>query len=468
MWDFQKYKENIAAVDDSGNQILYRELSEMEIRIKELCNRKIVVALCRNTIGSFAGYAAMINAKAVPLQVPHDMDRILLAELVKAYEPDYIWLPAEKKHEFPNAEEVFERYGYCLLKTKYKAETEIYSELALLLPTSGSTGSPKYVRQSYRNILANTESIVQYLNLDSTERSITTLPMNYTYGLSIINTHLYVGAKVLLTDRTLMQKGFWEFFAQEKATSFGGVPYTYEMLDKLRFFQMDLPSLRYMTQAGGKLDPELHKKFAEYARESGRKFIVMYGQTEATARMAYLPAEKAIEKCGSMGIAIPGGRFELIDSEENVIKETDVVGELVYEGANVTLGYARRRKDLGKGDELEGRLVTGDMAKRDTDGFFYLVGRRKRFLKMFGKRINLDEIERLIKERFKDIDCAVVGTDDNMYLFVTNEAVQKDARSYIAETVHIHISAVKSAFIRSIPRNDSGKVIYAELIKYCK
>jgi acyl-coenzyme A synthetase/AMP-(fatty) acid ligase len=149
--------------------------------------------------------------------------------------------------------------------------------------------------------------------------------MSYTYGLSIINSHLWAGASIVLTQKTLMQKEFWQQFKDYGATSFGGVPYIYEMLEKLRFFRMDLPALRTMTQAGGKLSPELHRKFAEYAQANGKKFVVMYGQTEATARMSYLPAEKSLEKYGSMGIAIPGGEFSLIDVEGNGIKEPEVV-----------------------------------------------------------------------------------------------------------------------------------------------
>ena len=201
----------------------------------------------------------------------------------------------------------YKSYNYVLLKTGYEKKYALYDELGLLISTSGSTGSPKLVRQSYLNVMDNARSIAKYLKLDETERPITTLPMNYVYGLSIINSHFLTGAVLLLTDKTLMQKEFWNFFKEAEATSFGGVPYTYEMLDKLRFYNMQLPSLRTMTQAGGKLTPELHEKFAIYAAENNKNFIVMYGAAEATSRMGYLPPDKAIEKKGSMGIPIPGG-----------------------------------------------------------------------------------------------------------------------------------------------------------------
>lgn len=287
--------------------------------------------------------------------------------------------------------------------------------------------------------------------------------MNYTYGLSIINSHVQVGATILLTGSTVVSRDFWDFMKREHATSFGGVPYTYEMLKRVRFFRMDLPDLRTMTQAGGKLSPELHKEFAEYAINKNKHFIVMYGQTEATARMAYLPYEKALEKFGSMGIAIPGGRFDLIDTSGKVITEPDVVGELVYEGTNVTLGYAECGADLVKGDERNGRLETGDMAKMDEDGYYYVVGRKKRFLKLFGNRINLDEIDRMTKKEFPEIDCASAGTDELMKVYITNEDYKGKVEELIADRTHINNSAFTVLVVDKIPRNEAGKILYKEL-----
>ena len=229
---------------------------------------------------------------------------------------------------------------------------------------------------------------------------------------------------------------------------------------------MNLPALRYMTQAGGKLSPELHYKFAQWAVENNKKFIVMYGQTEATARMSYLPAEKSLEKYGSMGIAIPGGRFSIIDVNGEIIQTPDTVGELVYEGENVTLGYAECGEDLAKGDERFGRLITGDMAKFDKDGYFYIVGRKKRFLKIFGNRVNLDETERLIKTEFPDLDCACGGVDDNMKIFLTVSNRNKDVINFIADKTGLNASAFTIINISSIPKNESGKTLYSQLEKF--
>lgn len=255
-------------------------------------------------------------------------------------------------------------------------------------------------------------------------------------------------------------------FKSEGATSFGGVPYTYEMLDRLRFYRMQLPTLRYMTQAGGKLIPELHAKFAEYAANNEKKFIVMYGQCEATARMGYLPAEKAVEKCGSMGVAIPGGQFKLIDVDGNEITDVLTTGELVYEGENVTLGYAECGDDLIKGDERGGILQTGDMAQFDQDGYYYIVGRKKRFLKIYGNRVNLDEMDRLIKGKFEGIDCASAGVDDHMYIFVTDEGIADEVREFVVFKTKLNPAAFKTIVIDEIPKNDAGKILYKELTKY--
>lgn len=467
MWDLAKFATNTALIDEWGNSLSYEELNNaVNHIIAHVDNRALVFCMCENKIGSVVGYTAFIEGNIVPVLLNSHMDCELLNALLETYKPRYLWLPKEQAAQYENMSSLLVLYDYSLLQTNYGVQQELYEELALLLTTSGSTGSPKFVRQSYANIKANTESIIEYLNIDSSERAITTLPMNYTYGLSIINTHLMVGATILLTDKTLVQKEFWNFFREERATSFGGVPYTYEMLDRLRFYRMDLPYLRYMTQAGGKLTPELHEKMAKYAQEAGKEFIVMYGQCEATARMGYLPAKMAVQKRGSMGVAIPGGKFRLIDAEGKDIQEPEVVGELVYEGANVTLGYAECMEDLAKGDERGGILQTGDMAKRDEDGYFYIVGRKKRFLKVYGNRVNLDEIDRMIKAQFDNIDCASAGVDDHMYLFVTREELAHPVKSFIVEKTKLNPMAFKTVVIDEIPKNDAGKTLYKELAKY--
>jgi acyl-CoA synthetase (AMP-forming)/AMP-acid ligase II len=455
MWNFNKFADNTAFIDEIERRYSYSFLqNEGEKLAARIGGRKLVFCLCSNTIGSALGYTAFLNNRIVPLMLDAGLNNDSLSALIEKYKPDYIWKPDESAE-----------FGYALEKTPFDNAFPMHDDLALLLTTSGSTGSPRFVRQSYANIRSNTESIAEYLRLDASERPITTLPMSYTYGLSIINSHLYVGASIILTQKSFMQKEFWERFRNCKATSFGGAPYSYEILDKLRFYKMNLPSLRVMTQAGGKLPPELHRKFAEFASETGGKFIIMYGQTEATARMSYLPPEKSLEKPGSMGIAIPGGEFSLIDVDGNVIDQSGATGELVYKGPNVALGYAESGADLKKGDENGGVLITGDMAKRDEDGYYYIVGRKKRFLKIFGARVNLDETESLIKAAFSAGDFACGGVDDKLKIFITEVSQKESVIKFLAEKTGFNRAAFEVAVVAKIPRSESGKILYGELSK---
>ncbi len=467
MWNLNQFKNNIAVITENGEKITYEQLNkycrELTDQIGKRC---LVFNLCKNEIGSLVGYIGFLNAGIVPVMLKADLDDELLSECINTYKPDFLHVPLDIAQKFKDCEKVYTHLDYALLKTPYNNVFELNDELALLLTTSGSTGSPKLVRQSYKNIRANTASIIKYLEIDEKERAITTLPMNYTYGISIINTHLMAGASLVLTEKGLMQKEFWQQLKESEATSFGGVPYTYEMLDRLRFFRMQLPFLTTLTQAGGKLAPVLHEKFAKWAQENNKKFVVMYGQTEATARMSYLPPEKAVEKYGSMGIAIPGGKFSLIDVNGVDITEPETVGELVYEGDNVTLGYAENGTDLKKGDERGGRLVTGDMAKFDKDGFFYIVGRKKRFLKIFGNRVNLDETERMIKSNFSNIDCACCGKDDMMSIFLTDSVYNERVLNFMTLKTGLNRAAFKIHDIDEIPKNEAGKTLYKELEQY--
>lgn len=427
--------------------------------------RCLVFLLAENVPEAIAGYVGFLSHGVVPVMVDAVLDAELLAGLVARYRPSFVWMPRERREEFPKASEVFSLGGYVLLDRGEKAPFPLAPELALLMTTSGSTGSPKLVRQSYENLRANTASIIEYLQMDASERAITSLPLHYVYGLSILNTHLAVGASVVVTRETLFSRDFWRLMREQEVTSLGGVPYTYAMLKRLRFSRMELPALRTLTQAGGKLDPELHAAFARDCAAKGRRFFVMYGAAEATARMGYLPAEFALSHAGAMGRAIPGGRFELVDAEGCVIQRPGESGELVYYGANVTLGYATSGADLIKGDERHGRYATGDVARCDADGIYTIVGRKKRFLKLFGKRTNLEEVEHLLRQRFGG-EAACAGVDDHLYAFVTDETVLPEVVPYLSAKLGLHPSAFRARQIAAIPKNAAGKTVYRELEQY--
>lgn len=467
MWNLTKFSKNIVVIDEYGQKKTYAELDCFTNKLSTLLpSRSFVFSFCENNIGSLFGYVAFLNNKVVPLLLNKDLDMDLVAKLIERYQPTHYWVPKAYRDLFnnDNSEIIIEAYDYILIASNYKSSI-MHEELALLLPTSGSTGSPKLVKQSYSNIEENALSIADYLELDETERPITMLPINYSYGLSIINSHIMVGATILMTTKSLLQREFWDFFKRNEATSLAGVPYNYQILKKIKFFKMALPSLRYMTQAGGRLALQLHKDFAEYANENKLKFFVMYGQTEATARMGYLPPLETLNKCGSIGIPIPGGQFYLISDSGKKIEEKNKIGELVYEGPNVTLGYAQKKTDLIIGDERRGVLITGDMAQKDDDGFYSIVGRKKRFIKLFGNRVNLDDAERILQNEFNELECVCSGHDDEMMIFITitDDEMKNRIRSFIAHKLGIHFSAFQVKNILSIPKNESGKVQYRAL-----
>lgn len=429
IFDLIKYNSRTAIITDNGTSLTYAELANrVQDRAQLLQEGVLEFCMCRNDVDSIVHYLACLEAKAPVVLLDAQKDEATIQRLRDIYQPSV---------------------------------TTCHPDLALCLTTSGTTGSPKLVRLTLRNLLSNAESIVQYLQLDANERPITMLPMYYSFGLSIINSHLLCGATILLTDKTYAQRDFWNFFKEYQATSMAGVPYTWEMLKKLCFFRMDLPSVKTMTQAGGKLNADIAREYIQNAKQADRKFIVMYGQTEATARMSYLPWDQAEEKCGSVGIAVPGGRFELVDDQGNVIQESHTDGELIYYGDNVSMGYAERAEDLLKGDENQGRLATGDIARRDDDGFYYITGRKKRFVKIWGNRCNLDQIEQLVKTL--TTPCACVGVDDLVTIFVTSENLEQDIKQLLTAKTGLNSRAFDVRMIDAISVTESGKIDYATL-----
>lgn len=458
--DYSLYGDEVALISDNGIEVSYSSITQYSQELSAFLKpRSLLFCLCNNEVGSMLGYLSFLEQGVVPVMLDASKDLDLLNKLLRLYKPSYIWLPSSIYS--PEYGEIkYVAFNYVL--TSFCDESiDFCSELALLLTTSGSTGSPKLVRLSYDNVRSNAESIAEYLNITSDERPITSLPMYYSYGLSVINSHLIKGATILLTDKPVIQKEFWAFAKEQKATSIAGVPYTYEMLKRLRIFRMDLPELKTMTQAGGKLNANLAQEYIEQATASGKKFVVMYGQTEATARMSYLPVDKALEKYSSIGIAIPGGKFSLIDVNGQEITEPEVDGELVYTGRNVSLGYAECRADLAKGDENHGVLHTGDIACRDVDGFYYITGRMKRFVKIYGNRVNLDATEQLVKEI--TTSCACVGVDDKITVFITESDKAEAIKSLLVKKTGLNVRAFAVQTIDNIPKNPAGKVQYAEL-----
>jgi acyl-coenzyme A synthetase/AMP-(fatty) acid ligase len=454
----KKEKSSIAAIEITGASISYGELNNFANEFHSaINNRTLIFILSENTIGSLAGYVASLSVGVIPLLVSCNTDSGALNNLVAGYLPEYFWLPERLAGEY-NYKLIFKKFGYVLLRTGLKS-FKLNENLSLLLSTSGSTGSVKLVRHSYLNVEKNARNVAEFFELNPEERPVAILPIHYTMGLSVITSHLFAGSTILLINAALTDRVFWKFIKEQKASSFTGVPFSFEVLYKLRFFNMELPDLKLLTQGGGKLSNELFKEYAEFARKTGKRFIATYGQTEGTARMAYLPADQATNKTGSIGKAIPNGQFSLVDEHGKEINKIEAEGELIYRGPNVTLGYAISGEDLIKGDENKGVLVTGDIARRDTDGYYYIIGRKSRFLKLYGSRISLDESEHIIKSSF-NIDCICTGNDLLMKIIITDKNKKDLIKQFMVEKTRLYHKAIEIVVVDELPKNEAGKPIY--------
>ncbi len=466
-WNFNRtIFNNIALIDTNvGKEITYYQLDQLS---NQLCRylksdkKRLAFLLCDNSFESILSYLSLLRSKVTVLLLDSKLDVQLLDKLISTYKPEYILTNNQRSFQNYNSRVVTNGIFFSTIK-RISSDYNIFADTAVLLSTSGTTGSSKLVRLSYKNLQANAKSIVEYLKISSDERPITSLPMSYSYGLSIINSHLLAGATIVLTDGSIVLRNFWKIFNENQCTSFAGVPYSYQLLYKTKFDKLQLPTLRTLTQAGGNLSETYQKYFSEYAKKKKIKFYVMYGQTEATARISFVPPNQLSNKYGSIGIPIPGGKLNF-SSDGNMIDHTADQGEIVYQGDNVMLGYATNRTSLSADDELKGTLFTGDLGKKDKDGFFYITGRAKRFIKIFGLRISLDELERMIENEFH-IPTACIGQDDKLEIFIqtANDSMKFEVNNKIKKIYKLHNSVLSIRNIDLIPVTDTGKRDYKKL-----
>lgn len=394
---------------------------------------------------SVAVYLGALRRNHVPLLVAPDLSPSLLDPLCERF----------------GIGRLFNGNGWATVGAGGAYSPAVHPSLGLLMSTSGSTGSPKLVRLSLENLAANAGSIRKYLVLGTDDRAITSLPLSYSYGLSVLNSHLAAGAGIVLSDAGVTTPEFWNLVRAEAVTGLTGVPTTWRMLRRMRFERMDLPTVRQMTQAGGRLDPEEIVWLGELAQRTGRRAFIMYGQTEATARIAYLQPDRILDKPGSIGQAIPGGELWLVDAEGAPVIAAEVEGQLVYRGPNVMLGYAESVPDLALGPTLNA-LPTGDLARRDADGHYWITGRLKRFVKLFGNRFGLDEVEQHLRER--GLDAGAVGRDDVMMIgVVAAPETLAVLRQDMASHYRLHPSAIHLYALDALPRNAAGKLLHGEL-----
>ncbi len=401
--------------------------------------RALVMLKCRLTPATLAAYLALMADGHVPLLVEADLAPELADALATRYRVDAVL--------DPEADPPLAFTGH--------APVPLAPELALLLTTSGSTGSPKLVRQSHAGIAAHAVAIATYLGLDQDERPWLHLPMSYSYGLSVIHSHLAVGATLHLARATVMEPAYWEGLAAAGATSIAGVPFHYAAIRRLGEARLEIPTLKTLTQAGGRLPPALVSHFSQWAARTGRRFIVMYGQTEAGPRVAWLPPDRALAAPDAIGIPIPGVAIDLVDPDGAPVPAGQP-GEIRVRSPAVMLGYAHGPADLARGDDQGGTLLTGDIARLGDDGLYRIVGRSARLLKIFGLRVNLDEVE----SRLQGLGhpALAFGEDDRLKILLEGEGDPAAVRQRVVELFSLPPRGIEVRSGPPVARAASGKV----------
>ena len=461
--NIEKFKKNIALEFDN-KKFTYNDIIKFGSNFKFLKkNKKLILVICEYNLDLISGYVNFLRFNQLVFLVDNNLSNEKYLKLIKNYKPQYIYLSKNnyKKNKFVDFQIKKKFNDYYFLEYRKNNSYLINKELSLLLMTSGSTGDPNTVRISKQNILNNTNSIIKYLKIKSQDKAITTLPMNYSLGMSIINTHLQKGATIVLSNNSLFEKNFWDTLALKKVTTFTGVPLNYEILFKLGINKDKLPYIKYLTQAGGKLDKKLSTFFSKKLLKLKIKFFIMYGQTEASPRMSYLDHTDILKNPDSIGKPIKGTFFYLIDKLGKKINSNYKNGELCYSGKNVCFGYANTYLDLNKKDENRGILITGDIAYKDKNNFYYIVGRKKRFIKISGKRINLDYLESMFLKENVKVVCH--GYNEILKIYHEYKMVDKSIFLKVLKIANIRYSAADIKYLKKIPRTFNGKINYNKL-----
>ncbi len=439
---FNKFKKNKALILENGKFFTYKSLILNSKKFFKLLpsKKKLIFLLGQNNFETIAGYISFIDKGHAVALLDYKINNFFLNKLISIYKPSYIFCEKDKLKN-DTFSSILQFKSYTLFYNKTNPSYAVHKDLMLLMSTSGSTGSPKLVKLSYLNIASNTDNIIKYLKVKSKDITITSLPISYVYGLSVINTHLHKGAKIILTNKSMVEKNFWELIKKFKANNFAGVPYNYSIVEKI-FKRGTPPSIKYTTQAGGKMNHLLIKNIIQIYKKYKIKFFQMYGAAEATSRMSYLDWKFADKKIGSIGKPIPGGNFYLIDNKEKKIKKNFKKGELIYQGKNVFMGYAKDINDLSTTEKNQGFLKTGDIAYKDKNGFYFIIGRKNRYCKIYGVRINLSDLELLLFERGVD-SIMKEGTENQILVYTKNTLKTKKKLKYISELTSINLNVFK-------------------------
>jgi acyl-CoA synthetase (AMP-forming)/AMP-acid ligase II len=447
LYDLIRKNENLTFTDSSTG--VSKSIKEMHQSLKIDDLRSVVFIYNDNQLPAIETFLNFYQSRYTIALQGLGINTEFKENLEKKYTPYYIYDPSRNSIEGYSAVNASETI--VLFKRNENSIFPIHPKVKLLLSTSGTTGSPKFVRLSDENLAQNAKSILKYQPIRTDDVVPLNVPVNSVYGLSIFTTNCIKAHQIVCTDKDVFQKEFWSDLKKYEYSTLGGVPYFYEILHSIGFFKKDHPSLRYFTHGGGMLNHKLIEIISEYTEKYDKQFFAQYGQTEASGRMAFLSTEDLLRKRASIGRPIHNGRFEI----EN---ETS---ELIYYGPNIFGGYANIRSDLQFYDQEE-KLHTGDLARKDDEGYYYITGRLKRIVKLFGTRINLDEMELLLKDSLggQTIICLDVN-DKNLAVLHTDKNLDKELiKGVLKEKLSLHASSLKVIHMDDLPLTANGKVNY--------
>lgn len=460
--NFTIWRHRVALISEHGQIITYNDLEKLSITyLEKLEPNSVCILICDSSATATIFYVGLIRKKITTILLDSNQDSQKIRKVISSYSPNYIISPI-LIGDFPEIYVGIETLKEFSVYENKSEKHELGLEgISLCLTTSGSTGSSKFVKLSLENIQSNTRSIISAIDIDSNQTTITTMPMNYSYGLSVINTSLESGGKLIINRSQVTEKSFWQKVVEHRVNTISGVPYIYEQLSRISPDFLSKTEIEKFTQAGGKLSNFVRDHFRMIVSETKIKFYVMYGQTEATARIAVLPPDDFLQFDDAIGYAIPGGKLTICDSSGAKIESPWTTGEICYEGPNVFRGYATERKDLVQDQEQNPYLMTGDLGYFDSEGRYYISGRSKRIAKLLGNRLNLEEIEQMLRE----IGFETVCIEHQNKLGVISLACElpQDAKINLLKYLGINPSLAVFKSTSSFPRLASGKLDYASL-----
>lgn len=446
------YSNEIAIADDRGNKVTYKEMTKTAEKLsKTVEKRSIVLFLCDHKIETLEFLYEVLYLNRIPLLFASDIAGDLLDYIIKVYKPQYIY--CERRHEIIDKYSIeLELDNHILLRTNEPVYT-IHPDVAILLSTSGTTGSAKLVKLSYENIYVNPEYSCLQFGIQKGQKGLCIMPINFIGGLVFCLRHWHCGATLLVTEKSVICNEFRRFFERERINNFMAVPYIYRILQKIQFWdQKKLEWLNYADCVGERL-PNSDK--LELISLMKGKFWNSYGQTETTGLISstnYICGDDKLESIGR--------------NHENIkIMVDKETCELIVQGKSVCMGYAYNIEQLAEGDVNQGILHTGDKAYIDQDGYIYLCGRMTRYVKILGKRIGLDDIEKYLEKIFAGIEFACSGKDDHISIFYTDRKynLTKKVPVLLDRKMKIPQKFVSCTYLEKIPRNKRGKVMYADL-----